>query len=637
MMLAALALLASLAAADTTRPAPPDPARQVITRAEIEAAGLYRLPDLYRLLDGARTSTVDGFTWRADLLGGDPFAAETWTLLVDGERGEAGLFGEQNLSLVPVAITQVDSVEVWMVPRLVAGTFAPGGVLHLHTSRPRSGMAARGGLAIGNETGDPGPFRYVPERFTRNVDKFGTDYDALASFGAGRWRAQARFKLLRFYATDFAAFDRNSEALGANPALRLFAPALRLEADALGGTHAVSLLGGGSHDLWFFQPFGREIPVRRLWGQAGLHGRLPVAPQASLGYRLALAENRLDAWEGAALGLDPRWQTRTVRAGLDGQGALGAWTARLGGEVRHVSAAGAEGFTLGEVSGQLGRTTPRSAQHLDLSLAVAGEVAARAALGSRHALGAWTLGATAALAQRLPEETDRFSFWRARGYDAFEPFVAVEQAEAAGVTTEALLRLDAAGRLTPPLSVEASAAVRTLHGLTLETQPAAPDPDALETPRLLVVDADAEGQVVRGRVNVRWAQAGGRARVFYDGQAAAGGGAAFERAWEAVPRHRAGAEAAVSAGDSFTLSAMLTHRSAARWPAYAPLSGGNGGLYDARIPAVWLLDASGEKWLWQRRLRASLLFRNLLNQEERTHPVGAALDLRFYLRVELNL
>jgi hypothetical protein len=52
---------------------------------------------------------------------------------------------------------------------------------------------------------------------------------------------------------------------------------------------------------------------------------------------------------------------------------------------------------------------------------------------------------------------------------------------------------------------------------------------------------------------------------------------------------------------------------------------------------MWLLDAAAEKWFWQRRLRASLLFRNLLGQEERYHPIGAALDLRFYLRVELVL
>jgi hypothetical protein len=138
-------------------------------------------------------------------------------------------------------------------------------------------------------------------------------------------------------------------------------------------------------------------------------------------------------------------------------------------------------------------------------------------------------------------------------------------------------------------------------------------------------------------VAVRTARGRWRARAFYDGRVLLGGDAAFERAREAVPRHRAGVEAAVSPDAGFTLSGSLVHRSGARWPAYAALGSGNDGLYDAEIPAVWLLDAALEKDLWQRRLRLSLLFRNLLNQEERTHPVGAALDLRFYLRLELRL
>ena len=559
---------------------------------------------------------------------------------MDGERVDFALFGEQNLSLLPVAITQVDSVEVWRVPRVVAGTFAHGGVIHIHTNRVPRGVAARGGFGIGNEVGDPGPYRYIPERTSRNVDKFGADYEALASVGGRGVRGQARFKLLRFYATDFAAIDRNQEVLGGgNPALRLFAPAIRVEADAFGGTHALSLLGGGANDLWFFQPFGRELPVRRLYGQAGLHGAVPLAPRATLGYRLSVAENRLDEWDRSTLGLDPQWQTRSVRGGLDGRWQGEAFAATLGGEVARTTAEGAEGFTLGTVTGALRRIAPGQQQHLDAALATAGgDLAASAVLGTRHVLpSGLALGATAALTQRLPEQTARFAFWQAQRYAAFDSVLTVERRAALGVTTEALLRVDAAMQLAPSVTLEADAAVRSVRGLVMETQSAAPDPNRLERVRLLTVEPDAAGQVVNGRVAVRAMQGRWRARLFYDGRAPVGGDAAFEQAWEAVPRHRAGLEAAVSPDAGFTLTGSLVHRSGARWPAYAALDGANDGLYAETVPAVWLLDAALEKNLWQRRLRLSLLFRNLLNQEERYHPVGAALDLRFYLRLELVL
>ena len=641
-MTLALALALLLAVADTTdapgRVAPPEPGRQVITRADIEAAGLYRLPDLYRLIDGVRTATVDGFTWRAHLGGGDPFGAEAWTLLLDGARVEFGLWGEQNLSLLPVAITQVDSVEVWTGPKFVAGRIARA-VIHIHTTRPGRGASARGGFGIGNEVGDPGPYRYVPERSSRNVDKFGADYEALANYATPRLRAQARFKLLRFYATDPAVVGRNRDALGGdNPALRLFAPAVRLEADALGGTHAVNLLGGGSNDLWFFQPFGRELPVRRVWGQAEAHGRIPIS-SGSLGYRFAVVENRLDEWDNGALGIDPQWKTRTLRAGLDGAVQRGPWMAGLGGEVRRVTADGAEGFTLGTVAGHVGRNTPESAQRIDVTLAAAEEQAVSAVLHTRHALGAWTLGATAAIVRRLPEEEERFGFWFRRGYDASERIgVDVDILVPPSVAEETTLGVNAAGRIGLGLLLEAGAAVQSLRGVYREVKPVAPPPTSdRPTPRIQIV-ADGAGEFVRGRVGLRAEVGRWRGRAFYDLRAPLDRDEALEReAWEVVPRHQAGIRAALAADPSFTVSGSLTYRSGAEWPSYTPFDGANDGLYHDAVPAMWLLDAAAEKWFWQRRLRTSLLFRNLLGQEERYHPIGAALDLRFYLRLELTL
>ena len=637
-MMLALVLALFFAVADTTgaKAAPPDPGRQVITRADIEAAGLYRLPDLYRLIDGVRAATVDGFTWRAHLGGGD-VGAETWTLLLDGARVEFGLWGEQNLSLLPVAITHVDSVEVWTNPRFVAGHIARG-VIHIHTTRPGRGTSARGGVGIGNEIGDPGPYRYVPELSSRNVDKFGADYEALAGYATPRLRAQARFKLLRFYATDFAALERNQEALGGdNPALRLFAPAVRVEADAFGGTHALNLLGGGSNDLWFFQPFGRELPVRRVWGQAEAHGRV-VVPHGTLGYRFAAVENRLDEWDNGALGIDPQWRMRTLRAGLDGSVQRGPWAAGLGGEIRRVTADGAEGFTLGTVAAHVARSAQQSTQRLDLTFAAADEHALSAVGHTRHRVGRWTLGATAAFVQRLPEEQERFGFWRSRGYDTSERVgVDVDILDAPAVTEELTLGVDADGRIGPGLTLEAGTAVQSLGGVYYEDQPVAPLPKSDRLPPRVHIYSDGEGTFVRGYVGLRAEVGRWSGRAFYDGSAPIGDEGALESEWDAVPRHQAGVRAALAADPSFTVSGALTVRSAADWPRYALFDGANDGLYADGVPSLWLLDAAAEKWFWQRRFRASLLFRNLLGQEERYHPIGAALDLRFYLRLELKL
>ncbi len=335
-----------------------------------------------------------------------------------------------------------------------------------------------------------------------------------------------------------------------------------------------------------------------------------------------------------------------MRGGLDGRWQGRTFAVTLGGEIERTTAEGAEGFTLGTVTGTLTRTVPGQQQHLDAALSTAGgDVAVSAVLGTRHTLQpGFTLGATAALTQRLPEQTARFAFWQARGYAAFDDDLFVNQPFPLERTTEGVLSADVSVRLAPALTLDADAALHSYNGLTIETQSVAPDPDAVETIRSLFIESDAAGDVVSSRVAVRAAHGRWRGRLFHDQRWLVyavkplfGGETAFERAWEAVPRHRAGVEAAVSPDAGFTLSGSLVYRSGARWPAYAALDGGNGGLYSDTVPAVWLLDAALEKALWQRRLRLSLLFRNLLNQEERYHPVGAALDLRFYLRLELVL
>lgn len=168
-------------------------------------------------------------------------------------------------------------------------------------------------------------------------------------------------------------------------------------------------------------------------------------------------------------------------------------------------------------------------------------------------------------------------------------------------------------------------------------QPLAPDPALSYLSLPVRLDGESGQTVATGRAVLRRARGPWRGRVFYDGLAVLEDDIDTEWIWEPVPRHRAGATATLTPEPGFSVTGSLTHHAAARWPAYWLLDGANGGLYSMDIPAVWLLDASMQKRLWQERLRLSLLFRNLLNREERYHPVGAALDLRFYLRVELLL
>ncbi|MDX1530855.1 MAG: hypothetical protein R3362_04955, partial [Rhodothermales bacterium] len=547
---------------------PPDAHRQVITRAEIEAAGLYRLPDLYRLLRGVRTTTVEGFTWRAHLGGGGPFAEEAWTLLVDGERVDLGLFGRQNLSALPVGITQVDSVEVWSAPQVVAGAPAWGGVIHVHTRRPGRGPTLRVGTSVGNEVGDPGPYRFVPERRTPNVDKFGSDYEGAAGWGGRRWRVQGGFKWLRFYDTDPAVSPRASEAVGL-PNLRLFGAHVRAEAEALGGRHALLLLGSGVNDLWFFDPLGREVPTRQLFGQAGLTGAVPLRERAGLTYRLGLVQHRLDERDRSRLGLDPAWERSTVRANVEAH-VNGERAALRGGvTAERTGAERADGFTLGTAYGSVTFGLHPNHQHrFDGALSTAGgAVAVAMAYRADVALGPSALSGTVAVAERLPEQLPTYGYWRARGYGTLEPELDYDAPEPPGTATRATLRADLDLRLAAGLRAEFGAGFDGYRGLYVEVQPQAPNPDALRPARPVLAVPDGEGGVVSAGVAVEAERGPWTVRASWDGREAVRGDDAFERAWAAVPDHRLGTAVTVRPDGSFSAWGGLAWHSAARWPA----------------------------------------------------------------------
>ena len=81
----------------------------------------------------------------------------------------------------------------------------------------------------------------------------------------------------------------------------------------------------------------------------------------------------------------------------------------------------------------------------------------------------------------------------------------------------------------------------------------------------------------------------------------------------------------------------LQYRVTTNWFDYRDIDLQTNGEYSSSPPAYTLLDLATEKWFWRRRVRTSLAVRNLLNDRVILHPIGATLDLGFYVQVELLL
>ena len=149
----------------------------------------------------------------------------------------------------------------------------------------------------------------------------------------------------------------------------------------------------------------------------------------------------------------------------------------------------------------------------------------------------------------------------------------------------------------------------------------------------VAASASVEAQGVRGttggtalaaRLGAEWRGAGLRVRADARVQGAASGSEAFQAAWDRLPRVRAALDATAPLDGRASLWARLDGRSATAWPA-------------GDVPAMVLLDLGLSKRAWGEHVRLSLVGRNVLAAEERTHPLGAVLAPRLLVRAEARL
>jgi hypothetical protein len=77
--------------------------------------------------------------------------------------------------------------------------------------------------------------------------------------------------------------------------------------------------------------------------------------------------------------------------------------------------------------------------------------------------------------------------------------------------------------------------------------------------------------------------------------------------------------------------------SAVFWTDYKQITQQSKNLYSAELNPLLLIDLALNKWLWNKQIKLDFVFRNILNQDDLSHPIGATLNLRFYLQAAIML
>ncbi len=622
------------ARAPAQRTPAPQPDVQTITDEMIRRAGLVRLGDIVRLLDGWHSSSLDGFNQQVYPLGTLP-GMQPWTLWLNGHRVYMGGWSLQQLNRLPVPLEDIDYIEVSTAPRFIGGVPVTGGVIHVHTHIPREGVSVRAGYWIGNESGDPGPFVFLSDDGP-NVDRLGPEVEASLAYRSS-FRARAGGITRINYPTDPAVAPRLRPFISEHPKRRMAGINLQLHHSAGFGENDVWIGLTGMEDFVYLRPFSREIPAFTLFGQAGLRGYWALDPTWSVRYRGAWATNGMESRDDALM-VDPDRRIDRINANVSLQ-YQSEFTFLGGGLMLDRSEA-----LLKSTPGDADRTT-RGAFLRYQRTGLYG-IQPSAALQARydgnewayHArLGAYwrvrpihTFSGTLAYTERFFGDVYGRWYWTRRGASLLDslgvPYSFVNSPEKTRIVTA-----DARWRLRPTQLLQGSlgAFYNYYPDATLERRNLFPveDGDIFEGPVSIV--SGASGQVAGGYLSVsyRW-QPWLTQRLLYQLQKNVASDEDFRLLQKAQTSFLARTRFTYTPEQSFAMDFTFEYRAPTDWFAY----GGAGDL-----PSFFRMDVAVAKWFWDQRLRGQLVVRNVLNTPYRTHPIGPTFPLTLLVRFGLRI
>lgn len=617
---------------------------RVITADELRQAGLRRLSDVLQLVEAWDVTTVDDFTWLVHARASSPYDADGWTVMVDGLEVEADALVPSSLDRLPVALNDLERVEVITTPARYHGRIRLGGVLNFRTSSEGKGpsLTARG--MTGSETGDPGPYLFTGEG-GRGIARTGNERSLTVGYGTGALRLAGGAVLRRHFPKGLDPIVPRQSGTGPPP-IDVSALSARATARLGGRTHQGFVGHSTSDDFTYLSAAGgATIPLATELSYAGVSGAFGLGPGLEIRYRGVAHETRGGPRDDYQLPPEAAWRSRLASAGIELVRATPTRVLAVSSSLDHRTTVldGGHRRIEDDVLRLLAGSTWLFGD--DVSVTADGEVS-RSGSGSALAgllTGSWTpsevrtLRATLAYGRRLREDRTGLWRWQREGH----PFL-----ESLGVPVGALppgeeertLTLDVSltSRLSRSVAGSLGAYVRNVRGVEIEDRAALPVPLGAP-PRWVATLAPPQS----GRVASLTAELDARPlpfltlRSYYEHRRPFGADERLEEAWGSVPRHRARQTATVTVPGGVGFHAALTWRSASTWTVLPP--GAIGSAERRRVGGFALLNLTGQKSFWNGRLVTTATLDNVLDETVRYHPYDDPTGFGVYVQAELRL
>ncbi len=614
--------------------------RQVITAGDIREAGITRLNNVFVLFDGVRFTTVDGFTMMPSFNGLAAMQERVWRVEVDGQPVDDGVLEAQSLNTLGLPITSIDRIVVYDVPHVRRGRLERGGVIEIWTRGGREDGFLRSVVAVGNETGDPGPYRYSDPDLD-NVDKEGPDVAIEGGFSRSDVAVHMGATMNQIIPSDPAVFGRNTSVFDdpETPVMRVIAPFVSLKSALPGGDIAFRASASLFDDMLYTQSIGREIPAEHR--RAGLTG---VANTKALGIDWRVntgVSQRVVRNFDSATRIPFHWDERSAAVSIDGGRMLGKGSLSGGLALDYVGVqsdnglATRESFVIPRAHFGFGRQL--GAVKASGSVFAAFDETGRS--GGATVAAAWSLPSGQSLtgnvsvAQTLPIDANPLAFWAYRGL-TLAPSGNVVYPGAEEESRLASADFQWSWSPTDRHLLQVAGVGRRFAGLRLANRSLVPDGEGFAVDS---VSYDAGwGATIGVRLRAELHRRNAEYALSYSYQTALDGNALFYDTFATISRRQARLTAVHRIAERFSVTNTLYHFSKSRWSEFEEIGEASG--YSARVPGFLRWDVAFYKGLADDKLQLTFVFENILNDRVGYHPIGATFDraLRVQLAVVLD-
>ncbi len=628
----------------------PEYGRRVINRDIIHNSGLTRIGDILLLIPEWTINTTDGFTWRTSINGLSSFQDQHWILLLNGQKVNLRTYDTINLNMLPLSLTSIDSIEIFSVPLLTHGEFSDRGLIHIHTSKSLKGTSFQAKLLAGNETGDPGPYVYTDQK-TFNVDKIAYDQYLTVSAGNSNWYARTHFAHLLHTFRDFSNWKRLQTVLPDWPGLHHYSTSIQFGRNGNRSTHDILLFYSNNDEyMMFLKPYGSELPVDQTIFHAGISGTQDNK-NSNLIYSFVYSQNRI-AKHANTFGFNPDWLSMSYTAQLENQVHASKLDYSYG-----ISAERFNLVTKYSVSNNnqnlfniFSRIKKKPTDYLfhsyDFKIGTDGnQIAFKGSFLYHRILTSFSsFEARLSVSQRLNAENMNIWNWIDQGYNVFSNNdIQFEINRSNKKNINYTMDINWHWEKNKDQQLDITALFREINQGPVEIYDYSFDSEGCsfkspaEIHELITGNTFGVNIIISDQFNKFIGH-----RLFYGYLKAVSGEAEFIEIWKSIPVHKIIYTINYVPVPNFSLWFMARYLGPTVWSDFSNIDGATCSfpsstkpVYNHKEKQHLIIDLQAKKWFWKRQFTASMILRNLLNQDFRYYPIGINMKLSFFIQLEM--